>query len=437
VWLADDTLPVVVEVDGATGQVLRRLNWDPGPDQNLARSPANEMVASEDMIWVCSPRSGGVVAIDRSDGTAVVVSLPGEIQGLWLDGSTCLALEYPAVVRYDQPASPQKLWRLDHALIEAVDLGAGVVNVVPWKGGVMALVRRPTEWPGRTPSPGALVTIDPAGVATTICQLEDLNSRLFIDEGQVWTTGVERWAEGIRPVEAETGLLGPTTDLGPSVLDVVVSDGYVWWLGHIRPPATNNWDRAMVVGRRRLPDGPVRESRVPGWLPRPIVVDAGRAWHTRWHCDQTGWDLVRVDVDAGPTALSVSVDLSDLLPTPQSPVGVDPATYSAEQCERLRDSLVRGWRDQHGARVPLIRRVAFESVELDGDFPRTRIIALFRHEERPGVRFGKSWRVFNDLGQLGWLDYVDINLMEQIEASGHGLPPLERCVPDAAGVVWF
>jgi hypothetical protein len=196
-------------------------------------------------------------------------------------------------------------------------------------------------------------------------------------------------------------------------------------------------DRAVIVGRRRLPDGPITTSKVPGWLPRPIVVCAGRAWLARWHSDQTGWDLVRLDLDErDPTAFSVSVDLSDLLPTPRPPAGVDAATYAAEQCERLRDSLVLGGRDQHGARVPLIRRVAFESVELDGAFPRIRIVALFRHEQRPGLLFGKSWRVFNDLGQLAWLDYVDINLMEQIEASGHGLPPLERCVPDAAGVVW-
>lgn len=93
---------------------------------------------------------------------------------------------------------------------------------------------------------------------------------------------------------------------------------------------------------------------------------------------------------------------------------------------------------EDGSRRPYIRGVTFESTELRGSFPGTVLVALFRSEARPGIRFGRRWRLYDELGnpEDEWLEYADVGLMEDVEA-GDGLPEPAACVPDAEGIVWF
>jgi hypothetical protein len=51
--------------------------------------------------------------------------------------------------------------------------------------------------------------------------------------------------------------------------------------------------------------------------------------------------------------------------------------------------------------------------------------------------FARRWRVFDDLGRPDEIDYETVELMEEIEANDLGLPPVDQCVPDEDGVVWF
>jgi hypothetical protein len=110
--------------------------------------------------------------------------------------------------------------------------------------------------------------------------------------------------------------------------------------------------------------------------------------------------------------------------------------YGADELEKMRASLFGGWHAEKRERHPFIRGITFESVELDGEFPYTAVVARFRANDRAGILFGRRWTLYDDLGNVEPLEYADIHLMEDIEAAGHGLPPMSQCAPDDTGVVW-
>jgi len=78
----------------------------------------------------------------------------------------------------------------------------------------------------------------------------------------------------------------------------------------------------------------------------------------------------------------------------------------------------------------------FEEARLEGGFPPTEILVLFRAGEHPGLLFGRRRRMWEDDGAISdVIDVIDVNLMEDIEACGYGLP--RNPPPDASGIAWF
>lgn len=116
VWLGDEVLPVVVELDASSGQERRRFTWDVGDRRALP--PVSAMLAGPDTLWVSSPAAGGVVAIDRADGRCHVVALPRRVDTLWSDGLGCLARETTEYAGDGRGPYPQVLWRLGGDSVE-------------------------------------------------------------------------------------------------------------------------------------------------------------------------------------------------------------------------------------------------------------------------------------------------------------------------------
>lgn len=164
------------------------------------------------------------------------------------------------------------------------------------------------------------------------------------------------------------------------------------------------------------------------------VVDGATVWFRRY--DSPGF--IGVDLATGEVRdAAVDTDLTQFLPPVTPPQGVDLASYETEELEKMRGSLLGGWRSESDEEHPFIGGVVFESVELEGEFPHTAVVARFRADERPGVLFGRRWNLYDDLGNVEPLEYADMHLMEDICAAGYGLPPPDQCVPDEDGVVWF
>jgi hypothetical protein len=133
---------------------------------------------------------------------------------------------------------------------------------------------------------------------------------------------------------------------------------------------------------------------------------------------------VRIDADSLEVIdWPLDVDLTRFLPAARPPEGVDPATHADEQRRYLEGSQVEG--------------VTFDRVFVDGTFPDAELIVHFRSRHRRGITFGRRWRLFDDYGVPQHLDYVTIEMEEDVVAAGHGLPPISRCQPDDQGVVWF
>jgi hypothetical protein len=45
--------------------------------------------------------------------------------------------------------------------------------------------------------------------------------------------------------------------------------------------------------------------------------------------------------------------------------------------------------------------------------------------------------LFDDFGIPQTFGYATIELEEDVVAARNGLPPVDKCVPDSQGVVWF
>ncbi len=141
--------------------------------------------------------------------------------------------------------------------------------------------------------------------------------------------------------------------------------------------------------------------------------------------------------DAGLRELRISLDCRPWMPSPQLPAGFDSDQFEQAQLDRLRGAFLEGWLTSEGGTRPFIGGVTFGVIELRGEFPDRAVVALFRAGDRPGIQFGRRWRLYDELGNPVDHQYADIHLMEDIESSGGGLPPAGDCVPDAGGVVWF
>lgn len=99
----------------------------------------------------------------------------------------------------------------------------------------------------------------------------------------------------------------------------------------------------------------------------------------------------------------------------------------------IRETVATGAQE----RVPYIRGVAFEEVRLDGEFPDTELVLLFRSQSHPGVLFGRRRRLWEEDGSpIAMVNIlIGIHLQEDIESGEPGLPP--RPDVDASGIAWF
>lgn len=142
-------------------------------------------------------------------------------------------------------------------------------------------------------------------------------------------------------------------------------------------------------------------------------------------------------VDGALREVVLEVDLADFVPEATAPDNLDVGEFESTQLDHLRGAFSGGGQSETGERRPFSDGVDFDSVEIVGGFPHTQVVALFHAADRPGVQFGRRWRLYDDLGNPEPLEYADIHLMEEIEAAGYGLPAAAACVPDEDGVVWF
>ena len=94
VVIGDDSLPIAVEADGASGSVNRVFSWPLSP-QHRGRPVALSILNLERSILIASPAAGGIVDIDRRSGQVTVIPLEADVGTLIDCGDAVWAVASP------------------------------------------------------------------------------------------------------------------------------------------------------------------------------------------------------------------------------------------------------------------------------------------------------------------------------------------------------
>jgi hypothetical protein len=174
-------------------------------------------------------------------------------------------------------------------------------------------------------------------------------------------------------------------------------------------------DQAEDQHTTRLPQGfgadyVVSESLIWFWTtdrPTLLVIEPTKL-HRRW---------IRVTIDTAPDAPDLFVPNTDL-----------PA-YEREQLGLLRAIFNR---ESGGALSARDLGFSFESMDLADEFPYTEIVGIYTDDRVEGLRFGRRWRLYDDLGNIEDVGDVWLEFHETWVTDGYS-----DADADGDGIVWI
>jgi hypothetical protein len=515
VFAADDALPLVAEIDAATGEIVRVFSW-PLSAEHRGRPTALDILARDDSILLASPAAGGIVGIDRRSARATTIPLDADAGTLLTTGDAIWAVGSPdwdkppgwgkppagradrkRPVIWEEPTGeetahhqeimrhfrfhgagppgaetgrrtladwrdaegdfedlrpPTPVWRICGGAVRRIGLDLEVPRLAAAGGKLAGVCRLPSDPiikhlnPGASSVsyryPGTAVVIDDTGTLDVLGPVPGSGGAVCADDGIVWLLGFQgegydEPAPEVREVQVAEGRVEEVPGVRPHRPVAVVSR-FVADLAE--PGNADDQDADAVPGSvviRFLPaDGGQPWTAGPAELGRYPLA---RAWGGEiWLADPGSSTLAAAAPGrSGVRELPVSLDCRPWMPRPELPAGLDSRQFEQDQLDRLRGSFLGGWRTSEGGTRPFIKDVTFDAVELRDEFPDAVIVALFHAADRPGIRFGRRWRLYDELGNPVDHQYADIHLMEDVESSGGGLPPADSCVTDETGVTWF
>jgi hypothetical protein len=182
----------------------------------------------------------------------------------------------------------------------------------------------------------------------------------------------------------------------------------------------------------------LRLTPIDGGEGRSVVLPGKQTWNVAISglfisCGRANRsELFVIDADTGTLREIPMIDTA-----PHAPVLVEHAAdltgYEQAQLELVRCILTSEPRP--GDPWPWkLEELTFESIEITGEFPYTEIVGLFRIDYAPARRFGRRWRLYDDLGDMSSpADYVWFPLMETVAPgyAGHGVKESDD------GIVWI
>jgi hypothetical protein len=348
---------------------------------------------------------------------------------------------------------PAPIWRISASTVRRIEVDLEQPILAAAAGKLAGVCRLPSDPIIKHLSPGAgsvswrypgtAVLIDDMGVLDVLGPVPGSGGAACADDGTVWLLGFEGEAHDepapeVREVQVTERRVGEVRDVRPH-RPVAVVGGFVVDLaepGTADDPAANNPAHGSAVIRFLPVDGG------EPWTPGPAELGRyalARAWGGEvWLADPGGSTLVAAAPGrSGVRELRISLDCRPWMPRPQLPAGLDAQQFEHDQLDRLRGSFLGGWGTPEGGTTPFLEGVTFDVIEARGEFPDRVIVALFHAADRPGIQFGRRWRLYDELGNPVYRQYADIYLMEDVKSAGNGLPPTDRCVADETGVTWF
>jgi hypothetical protein len=300
--------------------------------------------------------------------------------------------------------------------------------------------------------PGTAVVIDDPGTLDVLGPVPGSGGAAWADGGTVWLLGFEREADDepapeVRELLIAEHRVGEALGVRPQ-RPVAVAGRFVVDLAE---PDLAEPDAAEPDAADDPAADPAHESAVirflpvdggPPWTAGPADLGhsvLARAWGGEVWLADPGTSTLAAAAPGRPglRKLRISLDCRPWMPRPQLPAGLDAQQFEHDQLDRLQGAFLGGWGTPEGDPTPFIEGVIFDVIEVRGEFPDRVIVALFHAVDRPGIQFGRQWRLYDELGNPVDHEYADIGLMEDVESADGGLPPAGHSIPDQAGVVWF
>jgi len=359
---------------------------------------------------------------------------------------------------------PTLLWRVTHDALQPLAVDGVILNATAAGTTLVLVVQRPSHPVVRYAHPsGSLSELHPGVVVAgddgrpwqVVGEVPDSEGCFLTQGDQVFLAGSfgDRLFESARlcPLDLAGARIGDPVPW-PLVDPVGMLDGWIvdrTTFGP-RPGTFGPWPGGIAVEGFPGSEGfQVFEMAVPrvvnledgtmhGLAAPPIDQVGVSSGADLWFAALDRTALVAITArEHSVRVLEVALDCGPCLPAPQAPEGLDFDDYERSELEGLRRALMEGWTDDAGVVEPFIGGVTFESIEKVNAFPDAAVVARFRSDDHPGITFGRRWPLYDALGAPCGLDLAEIELMEDIEAEGYGLPPLSECHPDADGIVWF
>ncbi len=375
-----------------------------------------------------------------------------------------------------QPPTP--IWRISAGAVHRIEADVEQPVLAAAGNRLAGVARLPSDpvikhiRPGGSLSygyPGTAIVIDEAGTLRPAGALPGSGGVVCESDRRVWLLGFDdELAEDQQPAVREL-LLDEARLADPVDIQVrrpvVVAGGFVvdlQWPRGAGDGVVGPTPRVPVVRFLPIAGGEPRAVKLPGLgqhYPGPQVRSRdSEVWFGN---PGAGALMVAAPGRSGARNLDIKLDIRPWLPSPRLPDDVDPERFEQDQLDQFRLSFLGGPQDRPGdedrtspvgrpdrpgemeepdqsaEREPFIAGVFFDSVELRGEFPDREVVATFRASDRPGIRFARRWRLYDELGNPCEHEYAGVYLEEDILAGDGGLPSLERCVPDADGLVWF
>jgi hypothetical protein len=356
-------LPVLVRVDPSIYAVS-----DPIP---LPRPPngaldVSGLTAGEDAVWALWP--DGLVRVEEATGSPTAVSIPIEagLHSMSVGGGAAWVLGARRIARVDARTGKAELFLEEPGLVLAVNFGFGHLWTLSRPDPAIersVLSRYSENSPDR-----------PARL-----QIEGAAQDLSIGDDAVWIRCPRRDGDG----DVRTLLIG----VAPQTLDaveheisndeVVFAVGGEVWLG----PALLSYDAHTPTELRRV-DPTTWEAvgaiRAQG-LVSILSVGPSGIWGLLHPARGGPLRVCRIDPDTNSVVAALDladVDALPLLPPPPDPIDPEPVE------RRLRDDLAvalrLGGSSPEYNRGTMLESVVFDEVRLEGTFPKTEVIVLFR-----------------------------------------------------------
>jgi hypothetical protein len=422
-WVLDMWLPVLVGVEPSTYAVSDPIPLPRPPDGAL---DIIALAAGEGAVWGLWP--DGLVRVEEATGSpsSIMVPIEAGMRSIAVGGEAAWVLAGGKIARVDAQSGRAELLLDQAERTFALGFGRGYLWTLsrrdPFTNQHTVLARYSPDSPERP------ARLDVEGAVEGLAIGSDavwMRCHRFDEDGELHTFVIR-----VSPETLDTAVHEISND------ETVFAIAREIWLSPTLVTFTH--DPGPLTDIRRVDPSTWHDLGVirPQGLVSDLSAGSSGIWGLLRTTPGSAPDVCQIDPNTSSVVAVldfVDVDARSFLPAPPAPIDPEPVERA------LRDDLARALRlgrpSPEYNRGTMLESVVFDEVQLEGTFPKSEVIVLFRSDYRPELRFGHRERIWSDDGVYvtDGSGVIATNLEETIIFEP-GLPL--DAEPDATGVIW-